>query len=593
MNSNNRNRNESDSFSIVEALLYPFTAVRDWFADALTGDDSIRDPDGGAMASVVSVLTLPFRLLFAFAVFMVQAWTTSRKGRAFVLGVPAMATVLMGATLFWVTTHYFNKLTLGRTLGHYKMRLRSDTSDPEDVLLFATKLHELKPENEEYKYQVGLALSAAEQTQKAVSLMASLAPESKPGYIPAHLWLARNYQQQQLREDGESNFDRLAARHLELVVEKEPSNLDAQSALASQYQIRAIEARESGNEEEAIVNLSKAESALDNVINPMFHPDVSQRKMSIGQILQVPRLLKIKRELGSQEGAMEKFDSLFQEILKLSRNLPDELRLKIFVALRDSALSVQEYDRAVEIMQQAFQTFDDTDLKQGFVRTSAKVFLLKAQQMKDFDDRDDFLGHIDAICMSLNANPAERDAYEILIDVIKKIKDNDQNMIWLKESLLDSPKISLTHLLIGLAMIREGDIQDGKSHWKIAFRLERIAQTILNNIIDVASTDKQARIESMLEINLIALEMFDQPMLYQSLGMNYLRIGDTEKAIENFETALKLQPALIRSHHHLAECQEILGDNEKAQYHRDKLEEFYDKLPPQQRELIKQRMDSL
>ena len=470
---------------------------------------------------------------------------------------------------------------------------QEESPDPETLLLFSKKLNEMKPEDELYKFRVGTALAADNQSEKAIAMMKSLGPSDRPGYVPAHLWLARNYQREQLKKDDKSNFDELASRHLELVVEKEPSNLDAQSSLASQYQIRAIEARKAGSKEEEIANLKKAEIALDNVINPMFNPDTSKRQLSIGQILQVPRLLTIKRELGSHDGAMEKFDSLFQEILKLSRNLPDEFRLKIFVALRDSALSVKDYDRAVDIMQQAFQTFDDTSLKQAFVRSSAQVFLLKAMQMTDFDDREEFLGHLNAIGMSLNSNPAERDAYQILINIIAKIKDNDQNMTWLKESLLESPKISLTHLLIGLAMIREGDIQDGKSHWKIAFRLERIAQTILNNIIDVASTDKEGRIENMLEINLIALEMFDQPMLYQSLGMNYLREGDTEKAVENFEIAIDLQPALIRSHYHLDKCYETLGNVEKAKFHRDKLQEYYDKLPPKQSALIKKRIESL
>ena len=136
MNSKNRNRSDGDSFSIVDALFSPFTAVRDWFADALTGDDSIRDPDGGAMSSVVSVLTLPFRLLFAFAVFMVQAWTTSRKGRAFILGVPAVGVATVCATLFWVSTHYYNRLTVGRTVYNYKKLVRKEFSEPNDAVSY-------------------------------------------------------------------------------------------------------------------------------------------------------------------------------------------------------------------------------------------------------------------------------------------------------------------------------------------------------------------------------------------------------------------------------------------------------------------------
>ena len=593
MNSNKRNHNEQDSFSILETLFYPFTATRDWFSDGLSGDDRIRDPDGGPFSAIVSILTLPFRLLFAFAVFMVQAWTTSRKGRAFVLGLPAVGTVAICSVLAWGVTFYYNKLTLGRTARYYQYYAGEDKVDSESVLIFAKKLNALKPEDEGTQFTLGEALEADGQHLKAVSLMEDLGPEDKPGLINAHLWLARNYQKEQISSSEKDEFDALSAKHLELVVEKDPSNLNAQLSLAAQYQIRSAVAKKAGDDAGSIENLEKAEKALENVINPMFAEKASERQMSMGQILQIPRLLTIKRALGNEDNAMEKFDELFEEVLKKSQNFPDEIRLKIFVALRDTAISVKDYDRAVKIMQQAFQTFDDSQLKQAFVRSSAQVFLLKADQHTNFDDRDDFLAHISAIGRSLNANPAEREAYRRLLNVIVKTKDSDQNLVWLKESLLDSSKLSLTHLLIGFNMIREGDIQDGKSHWKIAFRLERIAQTILNNIIDVASSDKEGRVENMLDVNLIALEMFDQPMLYQSLGMNYFRRNEYQEAIKNFEAALELQPALIRSHYHLVECYEALGNTEKAQFNQQKLDEFFAKLPPGQREEIKKRMKNL
>ncbi len=593
MNTNKRNRGPRESFSIVEALFYPFTATRAWFADALIGDDSIRQSDGGALSSVVSVLTLPFRLLFAFAVFMVQAWSTSRKGRAFLLGVPAVGVVVVCGALLYVTTHYYNRLTLGRTAGNYRLHASRDEVKPKNVLIFAEKWHTLKPDDEEVRYRVALALDADGQDQKAIALMDKLAPQDTPGYIPAHLWLARRYINNQIKKQDKSNYDALATRHLELIVQKDPANLDAQSTLASQYQIRAFEAKSENDAAGVTANLEKAATALENVVNPMFNPDASKRQISIAQILQIPRLLNIKRELGSQAGEMARFDTLFDEVLKLTQNLPDEIRLKIFIALRDSAISVKDYNRAVQVMQQAFQTFDNTNLKQQFVRSSARIQLLEADQHQNFDDRGEFMAHLAALCKSLNANPADRDAYERLIDVVVKIKDNDQNLKWLKESLLDSPKLSLTHLLIGFTMIREGDIQDGKSHWKIAFRLERIAQTILNNIIDIASSDKRGLIENMFEINLIALEMFDQPMLYQSLAVNFLRTQEIEEAVKNFEIALDLQPALIRSHFHLVKCYETLGNVDKAALHQQKLDEYLEKLPTNQRDVIMKRLKSL
>ena len=593
MNSNKRNRGEHDSFSIVDTLFYPYTAVRDWFSDALSGDDRIRDPDGGPFSAVVSILTLPFRLLFAFAVFMVQAWSTSRKGRAFVLGIPAVAVVVLSSITFWGVTFYYNKLTLGRTFSYYKKALRQDEVDPERVLIFAKKRAALQPEDEELKYNLGVALEADGQHEKALSLMKELAPVDAPGYVNAHLWLARNYQQEQIKSSEKEKFDDLSAKHLEMVVKEDPSNLSAQMSLASQYQIRSSNAKIAGDDAESNKNLEQAEKALENVINPMFAAKASERQMSIAQILQIPRLLSIKRALGNEAGAMEKFDELFDDVLKKTQNFPDDIRLKIFVALRDSAISVKDYDRAVKIMQQAFQTFDNSKLKQAFVRSSAQLLLLKADQHLDFDDREDFLAHVDAVSRSLNANPAEREAYKRLLNVIAKLRGSDQNLVWLKESLLNSSKLSLTHLLIGFNMISEGDIQDGKSHWKIAFRLERIAQTILNNIIDVASSDKEGRVENMLDVNLIALEMFDQPMLYQSLGMNHFHNNNIEEAIKNFEITLELQPTLIRSHYHLVECYEALGNTEKAAFHQKKLDEFFAKLPPNQRDKIKNRMKNL
>lgn len=586
MNSKNRNRGDRDSVNLIGAVLYPFTAVRDWFADALSGDDSIRDPEGGLGSSLVSVLTLPFRLLFAFAVFMVQAWTTSRKGRAFILGLPAVMSVVGCSGLLWATTFFYNRFTLGRAAGYYGYYAGADEVVPENVLMFAKKWHRLKPEEDEIKFRVGTALSADDQDLAALSLMKSMAPEDMPGFIPAHLWLARNYQREQVGTDAKEGFDELASRHLELVVEKNPSNLDAQSSLASQYQIRAVQAKKEGDEQGFSRNLEKAELALENVINPMFNPNRSERVMSVGQILQIPRLLSIKRELGKEAGAIEKFDKLFEEVLKLSRNYPEEIRLRIFIALRDSAVSVKDFDRAVAVLQQAFESFDDSAKKQAFIRSSARVMLLKADQYKDFTNQEEFSAHMAAICESLNLNPTEREAYDRLVDVIAKIAANDQYLQWLKESLLDTPKLSLTHLLLGFNMIREGDIQDGKSHWKIAFRLEKVAQSILNNIIDVASGDEEARIENMLDVNLIALEMFDQPLLYQSLGMNYLRLGNPEEAVKNFELALSQRPGLLPSHFQLEKCYTLLGDAQKASFHQDKLNEYLNRIPANRREAI-------
>ena len=95
------NRKDDDGFSdrnFLSLLMAPFKAVRDGIADAFSGSDSSFR--GSGSNPVVGFLTLPFRLLWGFAVFMVQAWTTSRNGIAFLRGFPAFA--IMAFTPFFI-----------------------------------------------------------------------------------------------------------------------------------------------------------------------------------------------------------------------------------------------------------------------------------------------------------------------------------------------------------------------------------------------------------------------------------------------------------------------------------------------------------
>jgi tetratricopeptide (TPR) repeat protein len=119
------------------------------------------------------------------------------------------------------------------------------------------------------------------------------------------------------------------------------------------------------------------------------------------------------------------------------------------------------------------------------------------------------------------------------------------------------------------------------------------AQSVLNNIIDVASSDKESRIENILDVNLIALEMFDQPILYQSLGINYMRVGNYEQAIQNLELALKQRSGLLPSHFHLKKCYRQQGDLAKAEFHEKKLEEYLARIAPAQSEAIRKGLVDL
>jgi len=372
---------------------------------------------------------------------------------------------------------------------------------------------------------------------------------------------------------------------------------DEPSPLIGEYQRLAAAARESGDRDAQIAILKEAESALENMIKPMFATG-TERQLQISHLLQVHRLLNIKALLGTQKGEMARFEVLFEEAYQRSGDLSENTMVKIFISHRDCAWYVGDFDRAAEVMLEAFETLNDTKLKRAFLSSAANAYRTKARQFDNVNSRENFTSYITAILNSIHVNSKhqplyDRDTYEMLIDVIAKTKNHDQNIVWLKESLLSSPELSLTHLLIGVSMIQKGNLQDGKNHWHIAFKLDINAQTILANFISVASLDKENRIDDVLKINLAALEMFEHPLLDQALGQNYLAMGNVETATELFEVTIEKNPKLMLSHHYLVKCYQKLGNSEKAAYHQEKLDQYFSKLDPAQRDQIKGRLENL
>jgi len=168
-----RNDDGFQNRSIVDILLSPFRAVKDWIGDAISGDDGFRDRDG---FSIVKFLTFPLRLLWGFLVFMVQAWTTSRNGIAFLRGLPAFGILAFTPFLVWAFNTYAKQVSLGPTLGYHQMHLRNEAWD--DAKMFAKKLVELRPDSKQYKYMLAEDYDRVGDNGEATRIMQYLAGDT-------------------------------------------------------------------------------------------------------------------------------------------------------------------------------------------------------------------------------------------------------------------------------------------------------------------------------------------------------------------------------------------------------------------------------
>ena len=638
MASKKRKRDEFDSGqSFIDVVLSPVTAVRDWFAELIGGDDSIRTETSG-FAKAIAFITLPFRLLFASAIFMVNAWSTSRPGLAFLLGFPAVATVVACGGLLWISTFYFNRISLGRTAGYYALHAENSTDNPEYKLMFAEKLVELKPDNSEYKFKLGLSLADDGQMEKAASLMNMLAPmdgsltatndevastssvqpddpstpteeseqdaevetDENTARVRAHIWLSSFYQKS-LKENGfDATKDELAIDHLKKAAIIDPENRGVPITLAGLYAIRAdkakkeIESSGNANQRPYLAELENMETSLAKAIKPPI--------TSLQQVIQIPRLIQVKREIAKLDDSRNfeetgvYFDELFQNILKLSSKASNDVRMLVFDQVINGYISLKEFDKAVEMVSLALQTFDDTEVKRRLIRRAGLIFLKSAEENNDLDQNIQYTQRLTSICACLNSNIREKRAYDYLVGIVAHNQAQPEKFEWLQDSVLTSPKLSVNHLLIGFHLINAGvedpkNLEKGISHWKIAYKIEPNAQVVLSNIVEVALQPDSPTIENLDLMLEKAIEMFpDHLMLQFSQGVMFMQNGDIDRAISIFESTVKEKSQAFRSHFKLAECYKKIGDAEKANYHNQEVEKFLSKVSPEQQERTRELM---
>ena len=617
-----RNRDDFESKSTFQqVLLSPVVAVREWFADALGGDDSIRTSESG-FTSVFSILTFPFRLLFAIAVFMVQAWSTSRMGRAFVLGLPAVVTVFGCLSVLWVSTRYYNQITVGRTLGYYALHANNPESEPENVLMFAEKFVGLKPQDPQGFFRLGLALDNADDKPAALRVMNMLAPpepmaqppqdkekastdislkkeEEKIGdFLPAHLWLSNHYQKQILEDGFDSQANTFAEKHLTRALKNAPENRQLAISMATLCELRAKNVKDK-DPVEYLAQMRKLESALADAVKPPL--------TTLIQVAQIPKLIQTKRELASLdetvnfEQSKKQFEKLFDELLKLGQKTPPAIRLSIIIQVVSGYVQLKEYDKAVAIIAESLPSFDDVALKQQLVKNVGFVFLQNAENNSDLDDKAQYSLRLSSICACLNSSVKERRAYEMLIGIIRHNQIHPEKYEWLQDTLLDTPKLALNHILIGCHLIHTGienDDQDkmtkGTNHWKIAYKIDPQTQLMLSNILEIGLFFGEVPGETIDAMIQQAITMFpDKSLLHQSAGLSLMSKKDFEGAIASLEVAATTHRFPVIAHTLLKHCHELSGNSFKALNHGKSAEELLVDLGQQQQLEIRQHIDDL
>lgn len=571
MNSRRRRRHD-DGFHenfFSQLINSPVRIVSRWM-EALSGGHRSGYEERGIGERILAVFTFPFRLLFAFAVFMVHAWTTSRNGYAFVRAMPAIMASLIVFALLWAISFRFEKIIAANN-ARYRRAVQDFPDNPDYAEMFAEKLVEFRPDDPLYKYNLGVSRERVGNLNSARRIMKQLAPDDAtkdaPGYPAAQVWLGRDVAYTKDYKLADNLRNEQAINHYSRALNAEPNNIMALIGLSEIYQNQG--------------DLTTASSYLESV--------VGQEWTVLAQLQVIPKLINMKQQLGEEELARRLLKSYIERISSISRKFPDVFQ--VWVILVQCATMLKDYDQAERIINEGYQTAKTAEVRENLVNLLASVQIMKADEIKSIEDQDSYQKRLFALCEAIKTNPRSREAYSRLIEFAAPDTLPEKKAEWLRESVIGCPNPAVIHVILGMQEIKRGDFVQGQKHWRIADQQFELSQYIVNNMIDLAITDKPKEFGNLLDMLTVAMELFpEQAALYQTRGLYYKNQGQFDEAIKDLSYAAEKMPTLISARTLLVQCYQAVGDQANALKVQLEIDKLVSKLDDAEKKLVEDFM---
>lgn len=513
--------------------------------DSLSSRDSI-ETGRSVPARLMTLLSFPFRFLFSFIGFLLTSWASSRPGYAFVRGLPAL--LAAAGFISALVLAYF--LLETRLQGQYESRYvleLTENNDADMAANFAEKLIGFRPDNYEYHYRLGVALYEGGDADGAFDVMRYIAEDPDTPSAPAQVWLARTTIDDVTLDMSDEERDEFAKRYFESAVKNlSPENqllpyVEAHLGLAQVYQ-------KNGEVDKAIASLR---AVLDKEI------------VIGGQLAAIPMIIKLYQDKGEIGKARAYLRFALDKVGPLSRRMPDNIG--IWSVLVSSCVMLNDFESAESVIEEGFQLASNPETRNNIIRLRSEVLIKKADFITDISRFDPFKMRLEAISLAIVANPRSRTAYQRLLDYVVPEENDQEHDQWLRRSIIGSKTPGVMHVILGLRELSSGYIAEGQKHWVIADKQLPQAQLIINNLIEVAFTDAPEKVPNLQDIISVAIENFpDQPAFYATRGQMYMKDKKYNRAIADFEVAVKQLPNTLMLREQMYEAYTQVGNTEKA-----------------------------
>lgn len=491
------------------------------------GGERSLDRSARSESLLVSLLMLLPRAVAELFRFLINDWSTSRKGRAFFLALPALGTV--GVIIAILSVAAWKLETTRDRFYSGRLEYYQKQEDFEFARNCALKLVELKP-TDENKYKLALAMRQVDDFSGAFDLMSALAPEEKvlreessaigpvsdEEAIPTsdtsrtpeetadteRAGGAKVVESGKLAdsdspelglpsEESESNAERqaespvpddeyvyagYAPAHLWLADlaafgTEWPLSVEERKRVALVHYSAAYELSAAENSPESIyasLRLSELQVQGGQLAEAerTLRSAANKPVLTLLHLQAIAKLLAVLKQQDKLPEIKANAAGLQPRLFKLASEMPDAI--EPWQALVDVASQAENYQEADDYIQSALAMAKEPNTRRGLLQLRAAVLMRRALQMQGVEKEDRYLEKFGYLATAVAVDPTNDKLYLAMLEYADLNEQIPQEDEYLRLALGSGKTPGVVHVILGLRDAQRNEKISAYNHWDIA-----------------------------------------------------------------------------------------------------------------------------
>jgi len=463
-----------------------------------------------------------------------RAWRRTRDYVRLMLGLPALLALALlggyGVFLYgWKPAH-------AESRSYEVARTAFQGQDFERARVAYQSLIQLGgKDRQEYAYRLMLSLVRLGKDRDAAVMALVLAPPNRPGYAPAHLFMARSLL-------GGTNVGRAmvetAATHLERVLTSDPSNLEAHDLLSQIY-----------------MSTGRMDAAKRHLLELVSTSGDAMLRLAV--------VMSAEGDANGTRYWAERAAKFFRG--KVEQTKTDDVANRL--ALANALVLQEDFSGAWDLLAKAGKEFKNPAYKAALARTAADWAQNLAQRSPG-----DLAKRFKILQQGLDANPRNQALIVQLVGLTTLTgSEAEQARDMAKQMLVEGSNSGLVHFCLGSLAWQRGESEKAYEHFRLAYELAPDMPDIANNMaLTLTLQSKPDYARALVIADSVIKRQPNNPSYRETRGQILVKLGKHHEAIQDLAFALPLVANKSGTHRALAECyrhlqmEDLAGEHDRA-----------------------------